>query len=180
MSKPKKPRAKRILSFDQSSIRTGWSCFDGTDLVNFGLIDLSDVPVEDRLNAMALRISELAERYNPETIVMEGVVYQRNVSTLITLANLQGMIFEICRQRGAGKCVLPPTAWRRQLEIKQGAGIKREELKKQAVALIYASYGIYVDEDVCEAICIGLGWLKMNGLLPDLKQIVRKRDYKEK
>ena len=169
-----------MLAFDQSSVRTGWSCFDGTDLMNFGLIDLSDLPVGERLNAMALRIHELAERYNPETIVMEGVVYQRNVSTLITLANLQGMIFEICRARGANRCVLPPTAWRRQLEIRQGAGIKREELKKQAVALIYASYGIYVDEDVCEAICIGLGWLKANGRLPDLQEIAKKRDFKEK
>ena len=169
-----------MLAFDQSSVRTGWSCFDGTDLMNFGLIDLSALPVEDRLNAMALQINALAERYNPETIVMEGVVYQSNVSTLITLANLQGMIFEICRMRGANRDVLPPTAWRRQLDIRQGPGIKRAELKKQSVALIYASYGIYVDEDVCEAICIGLGWLKMNGKLPDLSQIERKRDFKEK
>lgn len=169
-----------MLAFDQSSIRTGWSCFDGTDLMNFGLIDLSDMPVGERLNAMALRIEQLAERYNPGIIVMEGVVYQRNVSTLITLANLQGMIFEICRARGIRHDVLPPTAWRRQLDIRQGAGIKREELKRQSVELIHDSYGIYVGEDVCEAICIGLGWLKANGKLPDIGRIKSQHDFKEK
>ena len=118
---------------------------------------------------------DLIRRYNPEFVVFEGVMFQKSPNALIVLANLQGILRGICQERGAGYAVYAPTAWRRLMGIRQGKGITRDKLKEQAIALVRSAYGINVEEDVCEAICIGLAHLRKSGIIPPLED-----DCKEK
>lgn len=173
MSKSNK-NVDRLIAFDQATRFTGFSCFDGPDLRNYGLLEAHEEDSDARLDEMAGQIRDLIRRYNPKFIVFEGVMFQKSPNALIMLANLQGVIRGICQERGCGYAVYAPTAWRRLMGIRQGSGITRDKLKAQAIALVHEAYGIEVAEDVCEAICIGLAHLRKTGVIPPLN------DCKEK
>ena len=174
MSKSNKTKSCRLVAFDQATHNTGFACFDGPDLRNYGLLEASDKDSDARLDEMAVQIRDLIRRYNPKFVVFEGVLFQKSPNALIMLANLQGIIRGICQERGCGYAVYAPTAWRRLMGIKQGTGITRDKLKVQAIELVRSAYGIEVAEDVCEAICIGLAHLRKIGVIPPLS------DCKEK
>lgn len=175
MSKSSKTkRGDRLIAFDQATRNTGFACFEGPDLRNYGLLEASGNDSDARLDEMAVQMRDLIRRYNPKFIVFEGVMFQKSPNALIMLANLQGILRGICQERDCGYAVYAPTAWRRLMGIKQGTGITRDKLKAQAISLVREAYGIEVEEDVCEAICIGLAHLRKSGVIPSLD------DYKEK
>ena len=45
--------------------------------------------------------------------------------------------------------------WRKTCGIKTGRGIKREMLKLASITFVKEKYGITVNDDVADAICIG-------------------------
>ena len=47
-----------------------------------------------------------------------------------------------------------PSQWRAALKIKQGRGIKRNDLKPQDIKYIKDKYNINVNDDIADAICI--------------------------
>lgn len=49
-----------------------------------------------------------------------------------------------------------PSSWRAKLGIKNGRGIKRTSLKEADIAFVKEKYNIEVNDDVADAICIGL------------------------
>lgn len=170
----------RLIAFDQATRFTGFSCFDGPDLIKYGLLEANGTDSEARLDEMATMMEELVDHYNPEMIVFEGVLYQKSPSALILLSNLQGILRGICHSKGCSYRIYAPTAWRRILEFQQGAGIKRDDLKLQAIQFVKDAYGVDVTEDACEAICIGLAHLKSTGVLPELEDArKRHRNFKE-
>lgn len=174
MSKSNKQCVNRLISFDQATRNTGFACFEGSDLRNYGLLEASGADGDARLDEMAVQIRDLIRRYNPKFVVFEGVLFQKSPNALIMLANLQGIIRGICQERGCEYAVYAPTSWRSLIGLQQGRGITRDKLKEQAVKFVHSAYGIDVEEDVCEAICIGLAHLRKSGMLPPLV------DYKEK
>ena len=48
--------------------------------------------------------------------------------------------------------IINSSVWRKGLEIK---GKKRDELKEKAKEYVFNKYGLTVEEDVAESICIG-------------------------
>ena len=49
-----------------------------------------------------------------------------------------------------------PSSWRATLGIKNGRGIKRQTLKEADIEFVKNKYRINVNDDVADAICIGL------------------------
>ena len=49
-----------------------------------------------------------------------------------------------------------PSSWRAALGIRNGRGIKRTTLKEADIAFVKEKYGIDVNDDEADAICIGL------------------------
>ena len=49
-----------------------------------------------------------------------------------------------------------PSSWRAKLGIKNGRGIKRTSLKEADIAFVKNKYNIDVNDDIADAICIGL------------------------
>ena len=109
---------------------------------------------------MLKRIRKTIEDNAPDKVVIEDVVLQRSPQTLKDLSQLQGTIMGICYGMNIPCEVLFPSAWRKQLHFKQGKGIKRPELKQQAKDYVKQAYGITPTEDECDAICIGLAYIK--------------------
>lgn len=159
-----------ILALDQSTKLTGWAWYQDDQCVQYGAIDLSrNEDPAGRFIAMCEAVVDLIKEVRPGFLVMEGVAFQRNAAALIELAQLQGVIIGACLRYQIEFYIYPPSSWRKELGFAQGKGIKREDLKRQAVAYVKELLGREEPEDVSEAVCIGAAFLhfihkeKLNG-----------------
>lgn len=157
----------KILSFDQSTVKTGYAVFDGADLIAHGVIDLhKDKDAWEREQLMRIRIKDLIKQNRPKVVVLEGVSAKSNPQTVIMLGRLQGHIMSAAWDKNADVKIYLPTEWRKIDGIKQGPRT-RKELKEQSIALVANAYGLDLPEDEAEAIAIGIAYLKDSGVIPD-------------
>lgn len=167
----------KIIAFDQSTVKTGYAVMDGTDLEKHGVIDLHK---EDdqwiRSQMMFREIERMIKAVKPRVVIIEGVALQTNPQVLIKLGQLQGTIMAAAWSRNLPVQIYLPTEWRKKLGIKQGKGIKRQELKEQVVSLVEETYGFSPMEDEAEAIAIALCYLRDSGVIPEDKE---NEDYGE-
>lgn len=87
-----------IMSFDVSSVSTGWSHFINGVLKNFGLITRSvikDFSVPQKLFIFKKESHQLLTRYKPSHVVIEET-YLKNVKTLKNLMQFIGVLQEGC------------------------------------------------------------------------------------
>lgn len=154
------------MSIDQATIKTGIAVHCDGKLTMYDLIDLEKekVDIPERIYVMVDRICKVILKNKPDCVVLEDVAMQSNPATLILLSRLQGAILGCCRVNKIPFDILKPSKWRKALGFEQGKGIKRPELKKQAVRFVKDNYGLKLSEDVCEAICIGNAYLRMNNI----------------
>ena len=154
----------KILSFDQATVKTGIAIHENDQLVVYDLINLEKhkVDMPERVNAMIKELCNTIHTYNPDYVVFEDIALQSNPSTLILLARLQGAIIGHCISHDIPYTILKPPTWRKALGFNQGKEIKRPQLKKQAVEYVKGKFDLSLKEDICEAVCIGEAFLKLN------------------
>lgn len=145
----------RILGFDQSTKISAYSVFVDGKYVECDYIDLHKLKdTSERVRAMGVELCKTIEKYNPDKVVMEEVAQQSNALTLKLLARIQGIIIGFCAAHNIETYIIEPSKWRSTLRFKQGSGVKREELKAQAIQYVKNKYNLELSEDSCEAICI--------------------------
>lgn len=145
----------KILAFDQSTKISAHSIFINGRYIECGVIDLHKMKdTSERVRAMGVELCKTIEKYNPDKVIIEEVAQQSNPLTLKLLARIQGVIIGFCAAHNIDTYIVEPSKWRSTLHFHQGAGIKREELKSQAIKHVKDAYGLEVTEDECEAICI--------------------------
>lgn len=147
----------RILSCDQSTKITGWSIFEDGLYVKSGVIDLhlSKETTEKRSAKMAVEMCHLIEDNKPDVVVIEEVAMQSNAQTLKLLARIQGVAIGFCAAHDIPLHILEPTKWRSSLGFKQGAKVKREELKQQSRDFVKSCFGLDIkSEDETESVAI--------------------------
>lgn len=110
---------------------------------------------------MAKNIISLLSDYSPSVVYIKDTALQRNVKTLKELSQLQGVIIGYCTAQNIDIQIITPGKWRKQLGFKQGAGVKRQDLKRQCFEWVKENLGIEKSEDEVEAIGIGAAVLKM-------------------
>lgn len=146
----------RILSFDQSSNLSGYCLYDGK-ILSSGTIDKHKIKDSDvRIDEMGLAICKKIEELKPSLVVIEDIQNQSSVKTVIMLARLQGIVLGYCYAHSIDTKILTPSQWRSKLKFKLGAGVKRDELKQQAMDYIAMKFSLDVDVDQSEAICIAV------------------------
>lgn len=145
----------KVLALDQSTKVTGWCIFHDGELVDSGSIDLHTIKdSKKRINQMYEEMVRLITN-DCDTVIIEDTQYQNNAQSYKILCQLQGMLFASCYQNNINVKVVKPSEWRKKLGFYMGRGIKRKELKKQAIHYVQANFGeSYKNEDECEAICI--------------------------
>lgn len=149
----------KVLAFDQSTNVTGYSIWESGKLCDYGVIDLHKVKdTGARFYMMVKEIREVINKRQPDVIVIEDVAQQSNINVMKILAQLQGCIYALGLLSDLPVQTIKPTVWRQTLEFRQGAKVKRQELKEQALCYIKENFGLDVIEDVAEAICIGQAW----------------------
>lgn len=142
----------KTIAFDQATLHTGWSVFEGSSLKDYGLLDASNAPC--RLTGMADLICRKIDEVQPTSVVIEDTAYQSNANVYKVLCQLQGTIIGHCVERGIPYRILAPTVWRKKIGFEQG-NLRRHELKQLAVDYVKNRFGISVSDDVAEAVCIG-------------------------
>jgi Holliday junction resolvasome RuvABC endonuclease subunit len=147
----------KILAFDQSTKISAYSIFIGGKYVEVGVIDLHKInDTSERVRAMGVELCKIIEKYNPDKVVIEEVAQQSNPLTLKLLARIQGVIIGFCAAHNIDTYIVEPSKWRSVLKFKIGSGVKRAELKAQAIKHVNDVYDLELSEDECEAICINI------------------------
>lgn len=158
----------KVMSWDQSTKISAWSVFIDGKYETSGVIDHHKIKqVDERVQQMGLSICAQIEKIMPDILIIEEVAQQSNANTLKLLARIQGIIIGFAAAHKIPVHILEPSKWRSKLNFRQGAGIKREELKAQAIEYIKKTYGLDLLEDICEAICINTAAHQIFDLLPE-------------
>ena len=147
-----------VISLDQSITKTGISVFESNEcdddfkLIQYELFTTKKGSTEEKIFQVATKLRDLIEEFKPTKVLLEDIQLQVNVKTYKSLSQLQGILFFICYAEHIKCEIVKPTVWRKELEIK---GKKRDELKEKAKEYVFNKYGLTVEEDVAESICIG-------------------------
>lgn len=159
---------QKILAFDQSTKISAYSLFVDGEYIECGCIDLHKIKdTSERIRNMGVELGKVIQKYLPDKVVMEDVAQQGNPNTLKLLARIQGVIIGFCAAHNIETYIVEPSKWRSALHFKIGAGVKRAELKKQAIDYIKNNYGLDLPEDECESICINDAAHKIYGITED-------------
>lgn len=149
-----------VLSLDQSLRVTGYAVFDDERLIDHGVFSVDEkLPIDRRLNLFMRNVQALYNKHKPDVICFEDIQDQNNVLTFKRLAYVQAAILIYCSIVGGDLRyeIISPSHWRSVLG--GGFGRKREDQKRHAIEFVKEKYGIDVDSDTADAICIGTAYI---------------------
>lgn len=149
----------KILSLDLSTKSSGWAIFDDGQLLNYGCQTSSSTDLVKRIHIMVTKVQELVTEYDIDKIIIEEVRPDTsNPKTLKALMWLQGALAIMMHDNFPTTEIeyIYPSSWRAAIGIRSGRGIKRESLKQADIDFIKKKYDINVNDDIADAICIGL------------------------
>ena len=147
---------ERLLALDQASVITGYAIFEEDRLVDYGKIALDDEEIGPRLVVLRNTIKDMIDKNNITTVAFEDIQMQasvgNNVKTFKVLANVYGIILELCEELNIKYKIVSSNTWKSTLKIK---GKNRTEQKKAAQNYVQERYNVKCTQDEADAICIG-------------------------
>lgn len=147
-----------ILFLDLSSKSTGYAVADQQgNLLDYGCITASSSDVLERIEKISNELVKIFTVSQVQSVVAEEVRQDRtNNHTTKILTWMQGIVLE--KFHSVNKKMqyefIQPSSWRSKIGIKTGAGIKREQLKKEDINYVKQKYNLDVNDDVADAIGI--------------------------
>jgi len=182
----------RIMSLDQATISCGYSIFeeDG-ELVESGrfMADKKEKNITSRIEKIYTQIYNKSIEQNVKYFVFEDTFNKLNIQVTKNLCWLQGAIMQMSFINDYGFVMYYPSSWRSKLEFKRknkknnpqlDFKNNREYAKFQAIEYVNKKYNMRLeykkegDDDIAEAICIGLAYLKDKIELLAKNKIIRK------
>ena len=162
----------KIVALDQATAVTGVAVFEDSTLKEcFYIKHKRGTKVDNHLVCMTEYIFQVLEERQPDVVIIEGTTFQRSAGTTIMLSELRGAIIGWCIGRDVQLVSYMPSSWRKMLGFKQGRGIQRKDVKKQAKDYVLSHYGLEVTEDEADAVCIGSAYGIANGLINAIEQM---------
>ncbi len=93
---------ENLLALDQASIITGYAVFQDGKLVKYGKLELKEEEIGPRLVTLRNEIKRLINENNIDYVAFEDIQIQasvgNNVKTFKVLANVYGVILELCEE----------------------------------------------------------------------------------
>lgn len=147
----------KILALDQASRVTGWAIFDNAQLINSGTIVINpDYGLGERLHKLRNEVKDIIQTQNIEKVYLEDIYadgqHINNISTFKTLAEVFGVLFELCVDLKVPVEAVLAVKWKSVVGIK---GRTRADQKKNAKQHVLEKYKIKASEDQADSICIG-------------------------
>lgn len=152
--KPKTKGENRVLALDQASHITGYSIFDGPNLITYGTFEAKETDEAKRFHEIKLWLISMIENWQCDIIGIEGIQFQQNmgVVTFQTLARLQGVLMDLCVELNIPYVICPTNTWRAHCEVK---GKTRTDKKRSMQLLVKKWYDVTVSDDIADAVGIG-------------------------
>lgn len=147
-----------ILGLDLSSKSSGYSIFDDGKLIDYGCITSGSSNLYKRIDVMVAGIKEVLDKYQINHVYIEDVLpddVKHNQIVYKALTYLQGFVLHLLDEYNLPHTFYTASEWRAACGIHTGRGIKRETLKLKDIAFVKEKFGIDVNDDVADAICIG-------------------------
>lgn len=154
----------KILALDQSSRITGWAIYENDQLKKYGKITINpDYELGERLHLIRQKVLKLIKEYQIDKVILEDIYMDgqriNNVQTFKTLAEVFGVLFELCVDLEIPVEAVLSGTWKSTLSIR---GKTRPEQKHAAQDWVLKNYGIKATQDEVDAICIGAHIIKQN------------------
>ena len=149
---------QRVIGLDQATHMTGYSIFDGNQLINAGVFEAHAQEEIERDIEIRDWLIQLIYKWKPDIIGLEDIQLQQfdkklvGVTTYRTLARLQGILLAACKENNVQTVVCSPSTWRSHCEVK---GRTRADKKRSMQTLVKNWFDITVTDDVADAIGIG-------------------------
>lgn len=153
------------LSIDASTKSTGIAVFQQGKLIHYECINSNNTDTYKRIEKMTIRIQQLCNEYKPTDIIMEDVLpedVKHNQNVYKALIYLQAAIVLKMNEYHQNVELVTASHWRSMCKIKTGKGIKRQQLKKESKELIKNIFNIQVNDDISDAICLGMAYVKQH------------------
>lgn len=146
----------KILTLDLSTKQSGYAIGQNEKLLQHGYFAASNKNPYERIIKMRDSITNLLKINKISKIVMEEVRPEYNSHTNKILMYLQACVVMAAYENNPQIEFefLGASQWRAKIKIKQGRGIKRNQLKSQDINYVQQKYGITVNDDEADAICI--------------------------
>lgn len=155
-----------LMSIDGSTKSSGVAIFDTTNrtLLHYECITASESEKIKRINKMVKRFEEIYEEYQPNYIIMEEPLpedvndNQKTFKALIYLQAETAIKFYNDYQKHIDEFI-NVNRWRSVCGIPVGRFAKRELVKSLSIKLVKEKFGIDVNDDIADAVCIGWAWM---------------------
>lgn len=149
----------KILAIDASTKSTGVAIFNDKELVEWHCFTNTSTDLIKRIQYMTQKLRQLLQQHQIQRIILEQVRPQHNINmkTQKALLYLQAS-FEFLLHDNFPKITVTyvyPNSWRSKCGIKVGPGVKRDALKIADMNFVKEHYGLDVNDDIADAICIG-------------------------
>ena len=155
---PKHKNLQRVIGLDQATHITGYSVFDGENLIYADIFEATATDEIERDLEIRDWLIQLILNWQPDIIGLEDIQLQQfdnklvGVTTYRTLARLQGILLAACKEKGIDSIVCAPATWRAHCGVK---GRARTDKKRSMQNLVKTWFDITVTDDVADAIGIG-------------------------
>lgn len=163
---PKKKGIKRIFALDQATYITGYSIYDGSELVKFGIFETQLDDEIKRDNELKQWFINMVNTWKPDHIGLEDIQLQNfgggnsefnpkngvGLQTYKVLAHLQGILMETCYELNLTYTICSPASWRAHCNVK---GKTKSDKKKSMQINVKEWFDISVTNDEADAIGIG-------------------------
>lgn len=156
----------KILSIDASTKSTGLAIHEDGKLILYKCVVAEGANLYKRIDKMVNKLEELLLAHPDinevymEDVYPEDVHHNQNVYK--ALIYLQGFICHKLDQHNLSPYYFTSSEWRKKCGIRTGPRVKRDTLKERDILFVKDIYGIDVNDDIADAICIGYAAIHKN------------------
>ena len=168
----------QILAIDPSSKSTGIAVFSDQELIHYECITAGSANLFKRINKMVEGIENILKTYSIEKVVMEEVIpddVKGNNTVFKALIYLQGFIVAKLDEYKLKPVFFVSSEWRKKCGIHTGRGVMRESLKPKDQAFVKSQFGLTVNDDIADAICIGFA--AVGGVVKEPQVVVSEHGF---
>ena len=167
------------LALDLSTKSSGWAIFEGQELKDYGCITAGSANLYKRIDKMISELGTILDKFQINNVMIEDVIPEDvhgNQTVFKALMYLQGYVMHLLDDHNLTNIKFyTASEWRKKCGIHTGRGVKRESLKPKDIQFVYSQYGIKVNDDVADAICIGFA--AVGGTIKELQSIIETDEY---
>ena len=167
------------LALDPSTKSSGWAIYENQELKDYGCITAGSANLYNRIHKMISELEEIIKTYKIDNVMIEDVIpedVKGNQTVFKALIYLQGFIMDLLDKYSLNNVKFyTASEWRKKCGIHTGRGVKRESLKPKDIQFVYSQFGIKVNDDVADAICIGFA--AVGGTIKEPQDVIEVDEY---